>query len=144
VPTLVTYEALHREGKQWGLPQVSLDKIEGVREAGLHSLEHAKAAGVKMGFGTDLLGETHHYQSLEFSLRAQVLSPFEVIQSATVTNAELLNRCGELGVLAPGALADMIAVSGNPLKDLTLLQEQGKHLSLIMKGGKIYKNEVDS
>jgi imidazolonepropionase-like amidohydrolase len=144
VPTLVTYEALHREGKQWGLPQVSIDKIKGVREAGLHSLEHARAAGVKMGFGTDLLGETHHYQSLEFSIRAQVLSPFEVIQSATLTNAELLNRCGELGVLAPGALADLIAVNGNPLQDLTLLQEQGKHLSLIMKGGKIYKNEVDS
>jgi imidazolonepropionase-like amidohydrolase len=143
VPTLVTYEALHREGKQWGLPQVSIDKIEGVREAGLRSLEYAKGAGVKMGFGTDLLGETHHYQSLEFSIRAQVLSPFEVIQSATLTNAELLNRGGELGVLAPGALADMIAVNGNPLKDLTLLQEQGKHLSLIMKGGKIYKNEVD-
>lgn len=143
VPTLVTYEALHREGKQWGLPQVSIDKIEGVREAGLHSLEHAKVAGVKIGFGTDLLGETHHYQSLEFSIRAQVLSPFEVIQSATLTNAELLNRGGELGVLAPDALADMIAVNGNPLQDLMLLQEQGKHLSLIMKGGKIYKNEVD-
>jgi imidazolonepropionase-like amidohydrolase len=143
VPTLVTYEALHREGKQWGLPQVSIDKIEGVREAGLHSLEHAKAAGVKIGFGTDLLGETHHYQSLEFSIRAQVLSPFEVIQSATITNAELLNRCGELGVLAPGAFADMLVVNGNPLQDLTSLQEQGKHLSLIMKGGKIYKNEID-
>jgi imidazolonepropionase-like amidohydrolase len=143
VPTLVTYEALSREGKQWGLPQVSIEKIAGVREAGLQSLERAKAAGVKMGFGTDLLGETHHYQSLEFSIRAQVLSPFEVIQSATLTNAELLNRCGELGVLVPDALADMIAVNGNPLKDLTLLQEQGKHLPLIMKGGKIYKNEID-
>ena len=46
VPTLVTYEALHREGKQWGLPQVSIDKIHDVREAGLQSLEWAKTAGV--------------------------------------------------------------------------------------------------
>jgi imidazolonepropionase-like amidohydrolase len=143
VPTLVTFEALHREGKQWGLPQVSIDKIKDVREAGLQSLERAQAAGVKIGFGTDLLGETHHYQSLEFSIRVQVLSPFEVIQSATVRNAELLNRSGELGVLAPGALADMIVVDGDPLRDLTLLQEQGKHLPLIMKGGRIYKNDID-
>jgi imidazolonepropionase-like amidohydrolase len=142
VPTLVTYEALHREGKQWGLPQVSIDKIKDVREAGLQSLEHARAAGVKMGFGTDLLGETHHYQSLEFSIRAQVLSPFEVVQSATTINAELLQRTGELGVLAPGALADMLVVHGNPLNNLSLLQEQGKHLLLIMKGGKLFKNAL--
>lgn len=142
VPTLVTYEALQREGKQWGLPQVSIDKIKDVREAGLRSLEYAKAAGVQMGFGTDLLGETHHYQSLEFSIRAQVLSPFEVIQSATTTNAALLQRPGELGVVAPGALADLLVVNGNPLADLTLLQEQGKHLALIMKGGKLYKNTL--
>jgi imidazolonepropionase-like amidohydrolase len=142
VPTLVTFEALHREGKQWGLPQVSLDKIKDVRETGLQSLERARAAGVRMGFGTDLLGETHHYQSLEFSIRAQVLSPFEILQSATTTNAALLNRAGELGVLAPNALADMLVVDGNPLADLTLLQDQGKHLSLIMKGGKLFKNTL--
>ena len=142
VPTLVTYEALHREGGQWGMPQVSLDKLAGVREAGLASLELAKAAGVKIGFGTDLLGETHHYQAMEFSIRAEALTPFEVIQSATTTNAELLNRTGELGVVAAGALADLIAVDGNPLDDLNLLQEQGKHLKVIIKGGKIYKNEL--
>jgi imidazolonepropionase-like amidohydrolase len=143
VPTLVTYEALHREGQQWGLPQVSIDKIKDVREAGLQSLEWARSAGVPMGFGTDLLGETHHYQSLEFSIRAQVLPAFEVIQSATTTNAALLQRPGELGVVAPGALADLLVVDGNPLADLNLLQEQGKHLLLIMKGGKLYKNDVD-
>jgi imidazolonepropionase-like amidohydrolase len=138
VPTLVTFDALHREGKQWGLPQVSIDKIKDVRETGLQSLERARAAGVRMGFGTDLLGETHHYQSLEFSIRAQVLSPFEILQSATTTNAALLNRAGELGVLVPDALADMLVVDGNPLDDLTLLQDQGKHL----KGGKLFKNTL--
>jgi imidazolonepropionase-like amidohydrolase len=144
VPTLVTYEALYAEGKQWGLPQASIDKIQGVRQAGQHSLELARAAGVKLGFGTDLLGETHHYQSREFSLRAEVLSPFEVLQSATVINAELLQRSGELGVIAPGALADLLVVDGNPLDDLSLLQDQGQHLLLIMKGGKVYKNVLPS
>ena len=60
VPTLITYEALHQEGKQWGIPQVSLDKIDYVRDAGLRSLEIARDAGVNMGFGTDLLGECDH------------------------------------------------------------------------------------
>ncbi len=142
VPTLVTYDALHREGKQWGFPQVSIDKIKDVRESGLQALDMARTAGVKIGYGTDLLGETQHYQSLEFSIRSQVMSPFEIIRSATTVNAELLNRTGELGVIAPGALADLLVVNGNPLNDLTLLQEQGQHLSLIMKGGKLYKHQL--
>ena len=71
-----------------------------------------------------------------------MLPPFEVIRSATLVNAELLNRTGELGVIAPGALADLLVVDGNPLDDLNVLQEQGKHLSLIMKGGKIYKQTL--
>jgi imidazolonepropionase-like amidohydrolase len=122
---------------------VSLDKLKDVREAGLQSLEYAKEAGVQLGLGTDLLGELHQYQSLEFSLRAEVLSPFEVIRSATTVNAALLNRSGELGVIAPRALADLLVVDGNPLMDLALLQEQGKHLLLIMKGGQLYKNTLE-
>ena len=66
-----------------------------------------------------------------------------MIPSATVRKAELLNRSGERGVLAPGARVDMIGVDGDPLRDLILFQEQGKHLPLIMKGGKIYKNDID-
>ena len=140
VPTLITYEALRREGADWGMAQANLEKLVDVREAGLRSLEIARAAGVGIGFGTDLLGETHHYQSGEFMLRSQVLTPLEVIQSATLVNAELLNRSGELGVVAPGALADLIVVDGNPLEDLTLFEDQGAHLSVIMKGGKVYKD----
>ena len=142
VPTLITYEVLHREGKQWGIPQVSLDKVDYVRDAGLRSLEIAREAGVKMGFGTDLLGEGHHYQSGEFSRRAEVLTPLEIIRSATLGNAALFQREGELGVIAPGAYADIIAVDGNPLEDITLLEGQGKHLPLIMKGGVIYKDSL--
>lgn len=140
VPTLITYEALLREGKNWGLKDDNLEKLREVREMGLASLEVARNTGVKMGFGTDLLGETHHYQSGEFSLRNKVLSSLEIIQSATTVNAELLNRPGELGVIAPGAFADMIAVDGDPLDDISLLEGQGENLSLIIKAGKIYKN----
>jgi imidazolonepropionase-like amidohydrolase len=81
----------------------------------------------------------HRYQSREFVIRAEVMSPFEIIRSATIINAELVNRSGELGVVAPGARADLIAVDGDPLADISLLDGQGEHLTHIMKDGVFYK-----
>jgi imidazolonepropionase-like amidohydrolase len=139
VPTLVTYFAIDEMGRQLGFPAVSLRKVKDVLDAGLASLEIAREAGVKIGFGTDLLGETHDQQSRELLIRADVLEPLEVIRSATLVNAELLNRTGELGELVPGALADLLLVDGDPLRDLSLLTGQGKSLSLIVKGGVVAK-----
>jgi imidazolonepropionase-like amidohydrolase len=139
VPTLVTYDALYRFGRELGLPEVSLAKLADVREAGLRSLEILHAAEVKIGYGTDLLGPMHQHQSREFVLRAEAMAPFEVIRSATTVNAELLNRAGELGVVAPGARADLIVVDGDPLRDIALLDGQGENLRVIMKDGVLHK-----
>jgi len=81
----------------------------------------------------------HRHQSREFVIRAEAMSPFEIIRSATIVNAELVNRSGELGVVAPGARADLITVDGNPLADISLLDGQGEHLTHIMKDGMFYK-----
>src|SRR5579864_6015346 len=140
VPTLVTYDALHRFGRDLGLAEASLAKLGEVREAGLRSLELLQQAGVKIGYGTDLLGPMHRYQSREFVIRAEAMPPWEVIRSATTVNAELLNRVGELGVIAPGARADLIVVDGDPLADISLLDGQGEHLSVIMKNGVLHKH----
>lgn len=142
VPTLVTYEALAAEGEKYGLPPESVVKIASVRDAGLRSLEIFQRAGVKMGFGTDLLGESHRLQSEEFTIRAQVLSRAEVIASATTIGAEVLNMTGKLGQLTPGAFADALVVDGNPFKDLSCLTGQGEHIPLVMKGGQIYFDEL--
>jgi imidazolonepropionase-like amidohydrolase len=139
VPTLVTYDALHRFGRELGFPEASLAKLGDVREAGLRSLEILQAAGVKIGFGTDLLGPMHRHQSREFVIRAEATAPFDIIRSATAVNAELLDRSGELGLVAPGARADLIAVDGDPLADISLLDGQGEHLTHIMKDGVFYK-----
>ena len=139
VPTLVTYEVMRREAPRARLPAFSVAKLETVLEAGLKSVEIALAAGVKLGFGTDLLGEFHAYQAEELSIRARVQPARDVLNSATIVNAEILGQSGRLGVIAPGALADLIAVDGNPLEDLGLLQDQGRHLDLIVKGGAIHK-----
>ena len=139
VPTLATYDALHRYGRELGFTEANMAKLAEVREAGLGSLEILQSAGVKIGYGTDLLGPMHRHQSREFVIRAEAMSPFDIIRSATIVNAELLNRPGELGVVAPGARADLITVAGNPLADISLLDGQGEHLTHIMKDGVFYK-----
>jgi len=142
VPTLVAYEALHIEGVQFGLSAQSAAKIDIVREAGLKSLEIFRNAGVKMGFGSDLLGPGHRMQSDEFAIRAKVLSPAEIIGSATTIGAEILGMTGKLGRLTPGAFADVLVVDGDPLRDLSCLTGQGEHIPLVMKGGRVEFNEL--
>jgi imidazolonepropionase-like amidohydrolase len=139
VPTLVTYDSLHRFGRDLGFSDVNLAKLAEVRAAGLSSLEILRAANVPIGYGTDLLGPMHKYQTREFVLRAEAMAPLDVIRSATTVNAALLNREGELGIVAPGARADLIAVDGDPLADISLLDGQGEHLAMIMKDGVLYK-----
>ena len=142
VPTLVTYDALERFGPELGLPAVSQEKLKEVRAAGLGSLEILKAAGVRIGFGTDLLGAMQVHQCGEFNIRAEVLSPAEILRSATSVNAALLNAEGELGVVAAGAQADLLVVDGDPLTDLSLLQNQGAQIPVIMKAGTFAKREA--
>ena len=139
VPTLATYDALHRFGRELGFTETNMAKLAEVREAGLGSLEILQRAGVKIGWGTDLLGPMHRHQSREFIIRAEAMAPLDIIRSATLVNAELLNRAGDLGVVAPGARADLIAVDGDPLRDISLLDGQGEHLTQIMKDGVFYK-----
>jgi imidazolonepropionase-like amidohydrolase len=139
IPTLITYEVMRREASRAKLPAFSVAKLETVLSAGLESIQIALSAGVELGFGTDLLGEFHAYQSEELLIRSRVQKPRDVLLSATRVNAEILGQTGRLGVIAPGALADLIAVAGNPLADLGLLQNQGQQLTLIMKNGAIIK-----
>jgi imidazolonepropionase-like amidohydrolase len=135
VPTLVTYFAIEEFGRSLHFPEGSLRKVRDVLDAGLGSLELARDAGVEIGFGTDLLGETHDQQSREFAIRAEALSPQEILRSATLTNARILGREGELGVIAPGALADLLVVEGNPLDNVALLAEPEKSIRAVLKAG---------
>ncbi|HEY2445262.1 MAG TPA: amidohydrolase family protein [Rhizomicrobium sp.] len=142
VPTLVTYDAFHKFGREGGAPEFLLKKLEDVRTAGLGALSILEEVGVQTGFGTDLLGELHVHQSEEFLIRAQVMKPIDILRSATGVNARLLNRAGELGVVKSGALADLVVVDGDPLEDLSLLTHQGAHMPIIMKGGAMMKMEI--
>lgn len=137
VPTLVTYTAISEMGAQLGFPARSLAKLSDVIDAGLGSLEIAARAGVPIGLGTDLLGETHDMQSRELEIRAAVQTNAEVLRSATVVNAALVRHEGQLGVILPGALADLLLVDGNPLADLSVLGGQGERIDLVVVDGVI-------
>ena len=142
VANLVTYYMMKDHGASLGLSASQLEKNDLVIEGGLRSLEICKRAGVPVGFGTDLLGKLQVHQSREFLFRSEVLSPLEIIRQATLVGAQIVRREGKLGVVEPGAYADLIVVDGNPLKDLGLFQDQGAHLSAIMKGGAWHKNRL--
>lgn len=142
VPTLATYHASAKEGLAAGIAPVLHAKIAEVLEGGMRALELAHRSGVKIVYGTDLLGPMHHHQLSEFALRSQVQQPIDVIRSATIHAAELFQMVGEIGVIADDARADLLVIDGNPLQDLGVLQQPEKYLKLVVKDGSVYKNEI--
>jgi imidazolonepropionase-like amidohydrolase len=135
VPTLVTYDAMSKVGAKSGVSESALKKNEDVRTQGLHALEILKRNGVKVGLGTDLLGDMHQFQSDELSIRAAIVGAFETICQATRIGAEIVGMEGKLGVVAKGAFADLLIVDGDPLEDISVLTGQGERISAVMKGG---------
>lgn len=142
VPTLVTYEGLANEGERYGLPALSVAKIDAVRGPGMKALEILAKAGVKMGLGSDLLGETHRLQADELTLRAKVLGNGAVLQQATLIGAEIIRRSGELGEISVGAIADLLLVDGNPLNDLSCLTDGGQSIHAVIKDGDVVKGAL--
>ena len=136
VPTLATYAVLGDEGKRLAWSDEMLAKLDRVKDAGTQAIAIAKAAGVPIGFGTDLLGSMHPQQAREWRLRASVQTPVEQLQSATSVAATVLNQEGKLGVIAPGAHADLIVVDGDPTQDILVMCEPEKNFVGIMKAGK--------
>jgi imidazolonepropionase-like amidohydrolase len=142
VANIVAYVAIKERAAQFGMLPEMLEKNEAVLEGGYRSLEICKRNGVKVAYGSDLLGALANDQSREFSIRTTVVPAIDVIRSATLIGAEVVRRPGKLGVIEPGAWADLIVVDGDPLKNIQLLEGQGRHLSAIMKGGNFHKNRL--
>lgn len=142
VPTLAIADVAREHGAALGFGPENLRKLSGLLEQMYASVESCARAGVKLGFGSDLPGNFSEHQNREFLLRGRVQSPIDVVRSATAVNAELLQLSGRIGTLAAGASADILAVRGNPLQDLSLLAEPARSLALIMAGGTLFRNNL--
>ncbi|HTT33835.1 MAG TPA: amidohydrolase family protein [Methylomirabilota bacterium] len=131
-------ECIQEAGKQNREPA---DFLEHDRELGeLHRRNFTKAlrAGVKLSFGTDAGVCPHGINARQFAFMVKYgMTSLQAIQSATVSAADLLGKSDLLGSIQPGKYADIIAVAGDPLTDVSVLE----HVSFVMKEGKVYKDE---
>jgi imidazolonepropionase-like amidohydrolase len=112
--------------------------MEMVSETGRTNIQKAIQAGVKIGLGTDAAVYPHGLNAHELAVYVRLgMSPLQAIQTATINDADLLGWSDKVGTVSPGKWADLIAVEGDPLQDITLLQ----HVKFVMKGGEVVKND---
>ena len=140
-PNLVCYRILADQATALGYPPGTVEKAREVLAVGTRGLAIAHRAGVKCSFGTDL-SRTPDRMCDEFLIRAEVLGNADNIRGATLIGAEVVRMEGRIGVIAEGAHADLLAVDGDPLSDIGVLAEQGRHMPMIMKGGAFAKNTL--
>jgi imidazolonepropionase-like amidohydrolase len=139
VPTLVTYEVLSERGEQLGMANSSVEKIRYVAASGEDSIRIAMAAGVRIGSGSDLLGEPMREKARELVLQARVMGPMGAIVAATRTNAELFGLSDQIGTIEEGRQADLILVDGDPLADIAVLTDASR-IRLVVKEGEVVKD----
>ena len=133
VPTLAAYDAMERRGGDIGMAPVSRQKNREVLEAGQTAVELARAAGVRVGFGTDLMGPLEDEQLNGLRLQTEVDGVATALQSATSVNADLLGR-PDLGRVQEGCVADLLIVDANPLDDPSVLWSSAEHRTIVQGG----------
>jgi imidazolonepropionase-like amidohydrolase len=137
VPTLYLMDWNRENMSQRHAPDYIVKKMQAVTAVGQNNAKKAFAAGVKIAFGTDAAVYPHGLNAHEFAVYVRLgLTPLQAIQTATINASDLLGRTSTIGTLEPGKYADLIAVDGDPLQDVTTLE----HVKFVMKGGEIVKN----
>ena len=140
VPTLYLGDWMIDNGGLTHLPPPLMAKAVEVIPQARKNIAHAFASGVKVAFGTDAAVYPHGMNAHEFAVMVKLgLTPLQAIQAATINAADLLGWSGKVGSLEPGAWADIVAVDGDPIKDVTTLER----VKFVMKGGEVVKNEYE-
>jgi imidazolonepropionase-like amidohydrolase len=138
VPTLYLGDWMMENAQQVHMPAPLMAKAQEVIPAARKNIAHAFASGVKVAFGTDAAVYPHGLNAREFAVMVKLgLTPLQAVQAATVNAADLLGWAGKVGTLDPGAWADVIAVDGDPVKDVTTLER----VKFVIKGGEVVKND---
>jgi imidazolonepropionase-like amidohydrolase len=137
VPTLYLADWFLENAEKIGTPPDLIAKAKDVMPAARKNVARAFAAGVKVGFGTDAAVYPHGLNAHEFAVMVKLgLTPLQAIQSATINDADLLGWSDKVGTIEPGKWADIIAVDGDPMADVTTLER----VKFVMKGGEVVKN----
>jgi imidazolonepropionase-like amidohydrolase len=134
VPTLATYEAMAREGAAIGMTPVQLDKNRMVLQAGVDAITHAEAAGVLIGFGTDLMGDLEVHQLGGLRLQVEAHGVAATIRAATAGNAALIGD-DRLGHIRPGAVADLLLLRRDPFEQADALWDSMPDARTVLQGG---------
>ena len=138
VPTLYLVDWQREHAAQANLPDYAKRKMEMVSQVGKANIKKAFEAGVKIGMGTDAAVYPHGLNAHELAVYVSLgMTPLQAIQTATINDADLLGWSDKVGTLEPGKWADIIAIDGDPLQDITALQ----HVKFVMKGGDVVKND---
>jgi imidazolonepropionase-like amidohydrolase len=136
VPTQYLGDWMRENAAKIGLPAMYAEKMKTVSAAMRQNVTKALQAGVKIAFGTDAAVYPHGLNAHEFAVYVKLgMTPLQAIQTATVNAADLLGWSDRIGSLDEGKFADIVAVNGDPTKDVTLLQNP----VMVMKGGVVYK-----
>lgn len=137
VPTLYLMDWNRENMSQRHAPDYIVKKMQAVTAVGQNNAKKAFAAGVKIAFGTDAAVYPHGLNAHEFAVYVRLgLTPLQAIQTATINASDLLGWTSKIGTLEPGKYADLIAVDGDPLQDVTTLER----VKFVMKGGDVVKN----
>ena len=139
VPTLYTKEVILTEGKKNGIPDSEIERARKTRDIANAAFKRALAAGLPIGFATDAAVIPHGANARELSVRVSLgEAPMSALVSATSLNAEIIGWSDRVGSVEKGKYADLIAVPGDPLKDISLIERVG----FVMKGGTVYRDEL--
>ncbi len=139
VPTWLAYQYSFENADRLGRPADIKEKLGAAGEKAWHSIEIAKAAGVQIGSGSDLLGDSVSLMGQEIALQAQAQGSLDAIRSATLVNARLMRLGDQIGSVEAGKLADLVVVDGDPVENPALLGDMNK-IVIVVKDGEIAKD----
>jgi imidazolonepropionase-like amidohydrolase len=138
VPTLYLMDWHRENAAKTNMPDFMKKKMETVSAQGQKNLKRAFEAGVKVAFGTDAAVYPHGLNAHEFAVYVRLgMTPIQAIRTGTLNAADLLGWSDKVGSIEPGKWADIVAVDGDPLSDVTTLQQ----VKFVMKGGEVVKND---
>ena len=140
VPTLYLADWFLANAERLHVPAELIAKGRDVMPAARKNVAHAFASGVKVAVGTDAAAYPHGLNAHEFAVMVKLgLTPLQSIQAGTINAADLLGWSDKIGALEPGKWADIVAVDGDPLQDVTTLER----VKFVMKGGEVVKDEYE-